>query len=180
VTDQVVVVSRRDRRMGVVDKLAAHRLGVLHRALSIFVFDESGRLMLQRRAVGKYHSAGQWSNTCCTHPRPGEPVVTAAHRRLREEMGFDCPLRRLGSFVYRARLDNGMLEHELDHLFVGRFEGTPAPNPGEVMDWRWVTVDGLAAEMGDRPGDFTPWFALAWNRLELSRTAARRLGTGPV
>lgn len=175
--EQVVVVSRRDRRMGVLDKLEAHRLGVLHRALSVFVFDPVGRLLLQRRATEKYHSAGQWSNACCTHPRPGESIRLAAHRRLQEEMGFDCRLQHRGSFVYRAPLDNGLEEHELDHLFVGLFEGSPEPNPAEVMDWRWIERERLAEELASAPRSFTPWFSLALARLR--RGWSLRPAAGP-
>lgn len=164
-SEQVVVVTRRDRRRGVIDKLAAHRLGLLHRALSVFLVDDD-RILLQRRAAHKYHSAGLWTNACCTHPRPGEPVLTAARRRLREELGIDQVLLwRCGAFVYRTRLDNGLWEHEFDHLVLGRFTGKPDPNPEEVMDWRWATAAEVTADLRTRPGSFTAWFPLAWGRL---------------
>ena len=115
----LIAVDEQDRETGVVDKMAAHRDGTLHRAFSIFVFDEADRLLLQRRATGKYHSGGLWSNTCCSHPRAGESLIDAAHRRLREEMGFDCPLQAVFGFVYRAALDGGLVEHEFDHVSSG-------------------------------------------------------------
>src|ERR1041384_1067698 len=117
--EQVVLGDERDLEVGAGEELAVHRSGTLHRAFSIFVFDHAGRVILQRRAGGKYHSAGLWSNTCCGHPRPGEPVETAAHRRLREEMGFDCSLAWSFTFTYRAVLDRGLTEHEVDHVWVG-------------------------------------------------------------
>ena len=137
----LIAVDERDRETGVVGKMTAHRRGILHRAFSIFVFDEAGRLLLQRRAGGKYHSGGLWSNTCCSHPRAGESLIEAAHRRLREEeMGFNCPLRAVFGFVYRATLDSGLVEHEFDHVVVGRFQGGSRP-PTRA---RWAGGSGSA------------------------------------
>ena len=121
----LVAVDAHDRPTGTVHKIRAHREGILHRAFSIFVFDDADRLLLQRRALRKYHSGGLWSNTCCSHPRPGEQVLDAAHRRLREEMGFDCALDTAFSFVYRAELEGGLVEHEYDHVLLGRLAGDP-------------------------------------------------------
>jgi isopentenyl-diphosphate Delta-isomerase len=134
----------------------------------VFVFDGAGRLLLQRRARGKYHSAGLWSNTCCGHPRPGEDTATAAARRLHEEMGFTCALASAGAFTYRAPLGE-LTEHEVDHVFTGRFEGTPQPDAQEVAAWRWVDATALAAELPARPERYSAWLAAA---LELAR--ARR------
>jgi len=155
--ERVVLVDEAGVELGSEEKEAAHRVGALHRAFSIFVFDGGGRLLLQRRAPGKYHSAGKWSNTCCGHPRPGERLESAAHRRLREEMGFDCPLRLAGTYRYRARLENGLLENELDHLLVGEFEGQPAPDPQEASEWRWIAPGALRRELADDPLRFTVW-----------------------
>src|SRR5205085_4273578 len=139
--EQVILVDECDRELGVSEKLQAHRAGALHRAFSIFIFDADKRLLLQKRAQTKYHSAGLWSNTACGHPRPGEPTEAAAHRRLREEMRFDCALRPAFQFLYRAELSGGLVEHEYDHVFVGEFDDEPVPDRAEVEDWRWVRMD---------------------------------------
>src|SRR2546423_9920022 len=129
--EQLILVDSSDREIGVGEKLETHREGRLHRAFSIFIFDGAGRLLLQKRAPTKYHSGGLWSNTACGHPRPGEETVAAAHRRLREEMGFDCELRAAFGFLYRAELRERLIEHEYDHVFVGEFRGAPAPDVAE-------------------------------------------------
>jgi isopentenyl-diphosphate delta-isomerase len=159
--EYVVLVDESDREIGTSEKLPAHFEGRLHRAFSVFVFDPIGRLLLQRRAATKYHSALLWSNTCCGHPRPGEPVQEAAHRRLREEMGIDCLLRAAFRFTYHADLQHGLVEHEYDHVFVGRFEGIPVPNPDEVEEWRWAEVADVIADLGANAGRYTAWFGIA-------------------
>jgi isopentenyl-diphosphate Delta-isomerase len=159
--ESVVLVDERDREVGTAPKLAAHADGVLHRAFSVFVLNSRGELLLQRRADAKYHCGGLWTNSCCGHPRAGEPVAAAAHRRLREEMGFDCDLAPAGSFVYRAELGNGLVEHEYDHVFVGRHELDPRPDPAEVGEWRWQKPAAALAEAEVHPERFTPWFGLA-------------------
>ena len=141
--EQVILVDADDDEIGISPKLRAHETGELHRAVSVFVFDADGRVLLQRRAAGKYHSAGLWSNTCCGHPRPGETARAAALRRLREEMGVECALEPRGSFSYRAILGNGLVEHEIDHLFVGTFQGSPAPDASEVAEWRWMDLNDV-------------------------------------
>ncbi len=161
----LIAVDERDRRTGTVEKMAAHRDGVLHRAFSVFVFDEGDRLLLQRRARGKYHSGGLWSNTCCSHPRDGESLLEAAHRRLREEMDFDCPLDPVFGFVYRAALGGGLVEHEYDHVLAGRFQGNPAPDPNEVEDWKWETLPIIRSGLARNPNDFTAWFEQALDGL---------------
>jgi isopentenyl-diphosphate Delta-isomerase len=163
--EQVVLVDESDHETGVAGKMAAHREGRLHRAISVFVFDGAGALLLQRRADGKYHTPGLWTNTCCSHPRPGEPVEAAAHRRLREEMGFDCALERAFSFIYRAEFGNGLVEHELDHVFVGTWDGRPTPDPREVGAWRRILPEALARERAANPDAFTPWFHIAYPKL---------------
>jgi isopentenyl-diphosphate Delta-isomerase len=157
----VVLVDERDREIGIVEKLRAHVTGERHRAVSVFVFDAIGRILLQRRADDKYHSAGRWANTCCSHPRPGEAPADAAQRRLREEMGLDCALTAVGNFTYRADVGGGLVEHELDHVFVGRSASEPVPDPGEVREYRWAHLDDIVREMRERPNDFVAWLAPA-------------------
>lgn len=157
----VVLVDEHDREVGVAPKLQAHERGLLHRAFSVFVLNARGEVLLQRRADGKYHSAGLWTNTACGHPRPGEPVAAAARRRLAEEMGIDCTLLPVGRLVYRAEVGGGLVEHELDHLFHGRHDAAPSPDPAEVGDWRWVRVETAVGDAREHPERYTPWFALA-------------------
>lgn len=172
----VVLVDDDDRAVGRMEKLEAHRQGRLHRAFSVFVFDGSGRLLIQRRALGKYHSPGLWSNTCCGHPRPGEDTLAAARRRLVEEMGLVCDLEHVHSFIYRADLGNGLWEHELDHVFVGTALSEPEPHPDEVAEWRAVPRKDIGEELVVRPGEFTAWFPqcveIAWDRFDASRQRA--------
>ena len=158
IPEQVILVDGDDRAIGQMEKLAVHREGLLHRAFSVFVFDGDGRLLLQRRASGKYHSPGLWSNTCCGHPRPGEETRAAARRRLVEEMGLRCELTYVHSFIYRAELGNGLWEHELDHVFVGTTRNEPSPHPDEVAEWRAVPRAALEAELVNAPDAFTVWF----------------------
>jgi isopentenyl-diphosphate delta-isomerase len=164
-SEQVILVDHQDTPIGIEEKGRAHAEARLHRAFSVFVFDDAGRMLLQRRALTKYHSAGLWSNTCCSHPRPGESTMGAAHRRLREEMGFDCPLQTAFSFVYRVDL-GGIHEHEYDHVFLGRFHGVPRPDPAEVEEWCWLEVSQARGELASRPGAFSYWFRIAFDELE--------------
>ena len=166
--ERVVLVDESDAEVGTAEKLRAHVEGRLHRAISVFVVDDGGRLLLQRRAAGKYHSGGQWTNTCCSHPRPGEPAPDAAVRRLREEMGIGARLRPAFRFVYRADVGGGLVEHEYDHVFVGRHDGAdPRPDPDEVDGWRWASLDELRAELRDSPERFTPWFRMVMDSPEM-------------
>lgn len=158
--EQVILVDDTDRELGAGLKLPVHRRGDLHRAISVFVFDEQHRLLLQQRALTKYHSPGLWSNTCCGHPRPGESVLETAHRRLREEMGIDCPLVPAFTFLYRVELDNGLIEHEFDHVFTGRHVGSPNPNPAEVAAWRWERFAEVAEDQDRHPERYTAWFRI--------------------
>jgi len=158
--DHVILVDQNDNALGTCEKLEAHRRGLLHRAVSAFVFDGAGRHLLQRRAEDKYHSAGLWSNACCSHPRPDESVAEAVGRRLREEMGIVVPLLPLLRFTYHAKLGDGIIEHEVDHLFIGTFDASPAPDPAEVSEWRWIAADHLEAELALAPENFTSWFRI--------------------
>lgn len=165
--EEVVLVDEMDREAGVASKLAAHEDGGrLHRAFSVFVFDSAGRVLLQRRAEEKYHFGGLWSNACCGHPRPGEDVREAASRRLWEEMGISPELEPATSFVYEA-FDpaSGLTEREYDHVFFGRYDGEPVPDPGEAEGWAWSDPEELAADLAERPGGYTPWFPIAAERL---------------
>jgi isopentenyl-diphosphate Delta-isomerase len=156
--DEVILVDADDRPVGTMGKLEAHQKGLRHRALSVIVRDRHNRLMLQRRAFAKYHSGGLWTNTCCSHPRPGEDTADAAARRLAEEMGFTCPLTLLFSTHYRAQVSNDLIEDELVHVFGGRFDGTPDPDPAEVAEWCWKAADELARDIDQRPELYTVWF----------------------
>ena len=159
--DFVVLVDDADREVGLAPKLGAHRSGALHRAVSVFVSDGAGNVLLQQRAAGKYHSPRLWTNTCCGHPRPDEDTIDAAARRLHDEMGIQCRLEHAGTFRYRAPLDGGLVEHEIDHVFVGRWRGRPAPDPSEVGGWRWVPVGTLRADLAAHPETYTAWLAPA-------------------
>ena len=162
--EQVILVDPMDREIGTEEKLKAHREAKLHRAFSIFIFNAVGELLLQKRAETKYHSGGLWTNTCCSHPRPDEKLHCAARRRLNEEMGFDCELTELFSFIYYAELENNLSEHELDHVFVGCYDGQPSPNPDEVDDWKWMEIEKLKWDVEENPEHYTYWFKLILNR----------------
>ena len=158
--DQVVLVDEHDRETGRAEKLEAHRRGQLHRAISILVHDGEGRQLLQKRQQGKYHSQGLWSNACCSHPRPGETPLDAATRRLREEMGFSCPLRFLFTTVYRHEVGNGLIEHELVHVFAGLYCGPVAPDSAEADGYQWLTFDDLIAEIAHAPDRYSAWLRI--------------------
>jgi isopentenyl-diphosphate delta-isomerase len=155
--EQVVLVDDRDRPVGLCDKLEAHRRGVLHRAFSVFLFDSGGRMLLQRRAAEKYHSAGAWANSCCGHPRHREDDRVAAERRTFEELGIHCPLTPAGTHVYRASVGPGLVEHEYVHLFVGRFDGSADPEPAEVAETAWMTPQAIRAAIAERPEQYSAW-----------------------
>ena len=163
--EHVILVDRMGREIGTQEKIQAHREGNLHSAFSIFIFNAVGELLLQRRAQTKYHSGGLWTNTCCSHPRPGESFYRAAKRRLNEEMGFDCELTGLFSFIYHTQLDNSLFEHELDYVFAGYYNGQPTPNPDEVDDWKWMNVSTLKQEVQETPENYTYWFKLTLDRV---------------
>lgn len=158
----VVLVDTQDTECGIEKKLPAHEKGLLHRAFSVYVFDEAHNLLLQRRASVKYHSGGLWTNTCCGHPRQGEPVEKAAHRRLQEEMGFDCNLSKIKELVYRAELGGGMTEHEYLHIFIGTYSGDMRPDPREVDEHAWVPLDTLETSMKANPATYTEWFKICF------------------
>ena len=163
--ERVILVDEQDRVLGTKEKLAAHETGQLHRAISVCVFRPSGQMLIQQRAHHKYHSPGLWSNTCCSHPRPGEAAEMAAHRRLKEELGFDCGLELAYTFMYRAEFENGLIEHEFDHVFVGTYEGDLVANPDEVADVRWMFPEEISQAVDENPDEFTVWFRIILPRL---------------
>ena len=167
----VILVDEQDRAIGQMEKHAAHEDGgVRHRAFSVFIFDSAGRWLLQQRAADKYHFPSIWSNACCSHPRPGEATDAAAHRRLMEELGFDCEITEHFSFEYRALSEaTGLTEHEIDHVFTGEYEGGMRINPDEVAAVRWLSTSELEAELAAAPETFSPWFKIAFERVKAWR-----------
>jgi len=164
--EKIILVDKNDNQVGIEEKLKAHQNGgKLHRAFSIFVFNSKGELMLQKRAKTKYHCPGLWTNTCCSHPRPGEELEDAAHRRLKEEMGFDCELKEDFDFIYKAKFDNGLTEWEFDHVFLGQYDGSPRINPNEADDWKWIKMRDLKKDIKANPRNYTPWFKIALEKL---------------
>lgn len=165
-SDQVILVNEQDEEIGFMDKLEAHRQAQLHRAFSVFIFNDKGEMLLQQRAEHKYHSGGLWTNACCSHPGPGEETPAAATRRLQEEMGFSTPLTKIFDFTYRAEFENGLVEHEYDHVFLGVYSGNIHPDPNEVQDYCHKTLDDLKHSIENDPGAFTAWFHIALPLLE--------------
>jgi isopentenyl-diphosphate delta-isomerase len=165
-TDSVVLVNEFDEEVGTMEKMEAHRQALLHRAFSVFIFNAGGEMLLQRRALTKYHSGGLWTNACCSHPRPGESVEAAATRRLQEELGFVAPLEPAFSFTYNAPFDNGLTEYEFDHVLTGSYDGDIQPVPEEVCDVCYLSMDEIRADLIDHPEKYTTWFRIAFPKLE--------------
>ena len=161
----ILTVDENDKVIGKEEKIKTHQLGKLHRAFSIFVFNSKGELLLQRRAKTKYHSGGLWTNTCCSHQRFDETLEKAIHRRLKEEMGFDCELKEIFSFIYKVKFDNGLFEHEYDHVFIGKFDGKPNPNPEEVDEWKWVDLEELKGDIRENPDNYTYWLKVSIDKI---------------
>ncbi len=157
-TGDVIVVNTKDEWLGTMPKNEAHEKGVLHRAFSIFILNDKNEMLIQQRAKEKYHSGGLWANACCSHPYPGESTLAAAHRRIAEEMGFDCMLEPVFSFLYKADVGQGMTEHEFDHIYTGHYNGIIAPEPTEVAGYQYINIPDLLQWMQDEPKAFTPWF----------------------
>lgn len=162
--EQVILVNEQDQEIGLMSKMEAHEKAVLHRAFSVFILNKKGQLMLQQRAFHKYHSPGLWTNTCCSHQREGEDNIEAGKRRLQEEMGFSTSLEVLFNFIYKAPFDNGLTEHELDHVLLGYYEAPPQVNPEEVAAWKWMDLEAVAEALKARPQDFTAWFKIIFDR----------------
>ena len=161
--EYVILVDKNDNPIGKMEKLEAHEKALLHRAFSVFIFNDKEELMLQQRALSKYHSPGLWTNTCCSHQRFGESNIEAGKRRLMEEMGFSVDLEEITSFIYKAPFDNGLTEHELDHILVGHYNEKPNPNPEEVEDWKWMTVNDVKQDITDNPQNYTAWFKIIFD-----------------
>jgi isopentenyl-diphosphate delta-isomerase len=161
--DHVILVDEYDQELGLMEKHEAHKKGLLHRAFSAFVFNSNGELLLQRRAFGKYHSEGLWTNTCCSHPISGESIVDAGKRRLGEEMGFETQLTPTFNFIYKAELDNGFTEYELDHVLIGISDETPHLNTSEAMSFKWANLSDIKADMVNNPAQYTVWFRIIMN-----------------
>ena len=159
--NEVILVDERDIAIGVMEKMEAHRKGALHRAFSIFLFNGKGEMLLQRRALAKYHSPGLWTNTCCSHPMQGESVEVAADRRLREEMGMTCTMYKAFDFIYKAELENDLIEHEFDHVLFGTTNEPPVINPEEVSEWKWIPVYDVYIDVQLYPARYTEWFKIA-------------------
>ncbi len=166
--EKVILVDENNRKIGEEEKIKAHKEGKLHRAFSIFVFNSKDELLLQKRAKAKYHSGGLWSNTCCSHPRPGESDYDAANRRLIEEMGFSCKLKRLFCFTYKTEFDNGLIEHEYDCVFIGKINESQkiSPNPIEVKDYKWISMKELKKDIKENPGNYSYWLKVALKELQ--------------
>lgn len=163
--DLVIIVNEKDEWLGTMEKLYAHEKGVLHRAFSVFIFNNKGEMLLQQRALTKYHSGGLWSNACCSHPFPGEGTKSAAHRRLQEELGFDCSLEKIFTLRYTAAVNAHMTENEYDHCYMGKHDGIIICNPAEVAQYRFEPLPIIEKEIQSNPGHFTPWFILAFPKL---------------
>lgn len=165
--EKLILVDEKDNEIGIEEKIKAHlNGGKLHRAFSIFIFNDKEEMLLQKRAKTKYHCPGLWTNACCSHPRPGEKTEKACHRRLKEEMGFDCKLKEIFSFIYKTKFDNGLTEWEFDHVFRGVFNGFLRLNLEEAEDYKWIKIKELKEEIKKNPEFFTPWFKIAISRLE--------------
>lgn len=163
--EQVILVNKFDEPQGSMEKMEAHQKGLLHRAFSIFIFNSKNELLLQQRAKDKYHSAGLWTNTCCSHPRLGESNIEAAKRRLREEMGMECVLTEVFSFIYNAPLENGLIENEFDYVFFGISDDLPIVNPNEVQCYRYVNLKVLQNDINKQPQLYTSWLKICLNEV---------------
>ena len=163
VEKKVVLVDKSGNQIGLMPKLEAHQKGILHRAFSIFLFNSKNQILLQKRSLIKYHSAGLWTNTCCSHPRDGEDIIDAGKRRLYEEMGIKTELKKEFEFTYKEVLGNGLTEHEFDHVLIGNFNGNPILNKDEVEDWKWMSLEEIEKNINENKDDYTVWFVIAFN-----------------
>ncbi len=164
-TDDLILVDEHDKQIGTAEKMRVHEKGLLHRAFSILVLNSKNEILLQQRAKSKYHCGGLWTNTCCSHPRNGELLDAATHRRLKEEMGFDCELKKTANFIYKVKFANGLTEHEHLHVFTGLFDGKCSPNPEEADDCKWISQEELRKDVEKNPEKYTYWFSLILEKL---------------
>ena len=164
--ENVILVDKNDTQIGLMSKLDAHKKGILHRAFSVFVLNNNNEIMLQKRAYNKYHSGGLWTNTCCSHQREGENSIEAGKRRLLEEMGFETELKIITSFIYKVEFENGLTEHELDYLLIGRYLKSPVINKQEVADWKWMKIELIADDIKLNPNNYTSWFKIIFDKFQ--------------
>lgn len=164
--NEVILVNEKDEVVGRMEKMEAHRKAVLHRAFSVFIFNTKGEMLLQQRALSKYHSGGLWTNACCSHPLPGEETGIGAIRRLKQEMGFVTPIQKIFDFTYRTAFDNGLTEHEFDHVFTGIYEGKIEPDPAEVAAFRYLSLDEIESSLTLQPDLYTAWFHIAFPKVK--------------
>lgn len=158
--EYILTLDEQDREKGYMEKMEVHQKGILHRAFSVMIFNNKGEVLLQKRAKGKYHSPGLWTNSCCSHQREGETLTEAVSRRIRQELGIECDCKEVFNFKYRVEFDNGLIEHELDHVFIGYYNGKVFPDEDEIEEIRWISLDKLNKEMMEHPEDFTYWFKI--------------------
>ncbi|MBD79506.1 MAG: isopentenyl-diphosphate delta-isomerase [Crocinitomicaceae bacterium] len=174
--NSVVLVDQNDRPIATMDKIEAHQFGFLHRAFSVFIFNSKGEMLIHQRALSKYHCGGLWTNACCSHPRLNESTVVGAKRRLHEELGFTCNIRKVFDFVYKSEVGEGLVEHEFDHVFIGNYNGPVDANPNEIKAWKFANVEALKSDLKLHPDTYTPWFKIAFplvvEHLEIKRNAA--------
>ncbi|WP_179349477.1 isopentenyl-diphosphate Delta-isomerase [Winogradskyella pacifica] len=164
IEEQVILVDENDNKIGLMPKMEAHEKALLHRAFSVFIFNDKNELMLQQRAMHKYHTPGLWTNTCCSHQRDGETNLQAGKRRLQEEMGFVAGLEEKTAFIYKAPFDNGLTEHEYDHIMVGYYNDDPNINPDEVASWKWMSLEAVKADIAENPQLYTAWFKIIFEK----------------
>ncbi len=164
IEEKVILVNEQDEQIGLMPKMEAHEKAVLHRAFSVFIFNDANELMLQQRALTKYHSPGLWTNTCCSHQRDGETNIEAGKRRLMEEMGFVVDLKESIAFIYKAPFDNGLTEHEYDHVLLGKYNNAPKINTEEVADWKWMSLEDVKVDISLHPELYTAWFKVIFEK----------------
>ncbi|MBU2564465.1 isopentenyl-diphosphate Delta-isomerase [Patescibacteria group bacterium] len=161
---EIILVDKNNKKIGIDEKIKAHIEARLHRSFSVLVFNPKKELLIQRRTKNKYHSGGLWTNTCCSHPKPGEKLKSAIHRRLGEEMGFDCDLEKIGSFIYKVKFNNGLYENEYNHVFMGFSHQEPKINREEIKDWKWININKLKKDIKKNPNKYTYWFKIIINK----------------
>ncbi len=163
IEENVVLVDKNDKFIGLMPKMEAHQKGLLHRAFSVFIFNDKNEIMLQKRALNKYHSPGLWTNTCCSHPRNNESIISAGLRRLNDEMGFQTDLKELFNFIYKESFENGLVEYEFDYVLIGSYNNSPKLNLIEAEDWKWMSLDEIKKDVEANPNNYTAWLKIIIN-----------------